>query len=196
MVCFVVCAHNTGSVSSSLVGEVARHGDMVVMDCMENMNDGKTHRWFQYAHEHFGGYRAVLKADDDTFIHLPNLARELAAKVVPRAPAYYGRQLSDEHRFMVGMLYGFTQDLLALIGGRMRRGLARTRGHEDQVSAMWLKDLRYTLVSSQATFIDHPASGKGWAAPIRPDTVAVHKCKHESMMLDAYRVAFQTGNTA
>lgn len=151
---------------------------------------GKTYSWFEHAQQEYSDvFQVILKADDDTYIHLPNLRQELLKKVLPVKPAYYGRLSPDgSFGFHVGMLYGFTSDLLQTLAsqGCMAQKKCELEGSEDYIAWKWIQPLSFTTVNSVATFIDHPWSQKLWAAPITNDTVAIHQCKNDTLMALAF----------
>jgi hypothetical protein len=88
--------------------EMEMYNDVVVLDIKENMNKGKTHKYFQWAAENATipvnyrttsigsetvgvGFRKadyVVKADDDSFLVLSELERHL--RISPRQKTYWG----------------------------------------------------------------------------------------------------------
>lgn len=93
--------------------EMELYDDLVVLDLKENMNRGKTHAYFKWAHDNATvpiNYRLrgdgtpeevgvgfkkadyVVKADDDSFIRLNELERNL--RITPREKTYWGCKLS------------------------------------------------------------------------------------------------------
>ena len=65
--------------------ENATHGDIVVGDFPENMNDGKTFQMFNYTSRRKGDF--VIKVDDDTTVRWSHL--EVVANLRP--PVYFGQ---------------------------------------------------------------------------------------------------------
>jgi len=136
--------------------EMEMYNDMVVLDITENMNHGKTHAFFTWAHENatvpvyyqrppgtagagqigvgFKKVDYVAKADDDTFIDLSELERHL--RIAPRKLAYWGYLVRDF--FMAGELYALSQDLVEWVAtyAPLRQ---YTIGKEDQRTANWLR---------------------------------------------------------
>lgn len=151
--------------------------DIVIMDCTENMNDGKTHAWFSYAHNQFKSkYSFVFKGDDDAYFNLENLRNDLVT--TPKENVYYGR-LCDGGVFMAGMLYGFTRDVVEFIATDpfVREN---TVGGEDQLSAAWVQhkgNVQY--VDKKKEMYDHHKSGALWQQSFHSGTIAIHQCKED-----------------
>ncbi|NXL55020.1 B3G5A glucosaminyltransferase, partial [Podilymbus podiceps] len=73
--------------------EASRHGDVLqgdFADLYANLNL-KTLLLLRWAAAACPAVPFLLKADDDVFVNLPALTRELAASPHPRAPLYLGR---------------------------------------------------------------------------------------------------------
>jgi len=50
------------------------YGDILHLDCKENMNEGKTYEFLKKVGREFAGkYTHVMKSDDDAFINLPGM---------------------------------------------------------------------------------------------------------------------------
>ncbi|KAF7072608.1 hypothetical protein CFC21_077714, partial [Triticum aestivum] len=103
---FVFC-NVTDPVEAALVAlEIMHHGDIIVLDCAENMNDGKTYAYFSSVPRLFAAapYDYVMKTDDDTYLRVAALVGELRPR--PRDDVYlgYGYNMSgDPKLFMHGM---------------------------------------------------------------------------------------------
>ncbi|TVU13991.1 hypothetical protein EJB05_37432, partial [Eragrostis curvula] len=70
--------------------EIIVHADIVVLNCTENMNDGKTYEYFSTIPRMFADepYDYVGKTDDDAYYRLAALADTLRNK--PRDNLYHG----------------------------------------------------------------------------------------------------------
>jgi hypothetical protein len=151
--------------------------DIVIMNCTENMNEGKTFTWFSYAHNHFKSrYSFVFKGDDDAYLNLENLHKDLIK--TPKENVYYGR-LCEGGVFMAGMLYGFTKDVVQFIATDpfVKENIV---GGEDQLSAHWVQhkgNVQYIEKSEE--MYDHYRSGAFWQKPFHRNTIAIHQCKAE-----------------
>lgn len=50
------------------------HGDMMLLDCVENLEEGKTYEFLSKVGREFSDiYTHVMKADDDSFINIPGI---------------------------------------------------------------------------------------------------------------------------
>ncbi|EEC84624.1 hypothetical protein OsI_31479 [Oryza sativa Indica Group] len=111
---FVFC-RVADPVDAQLVAlEAARHGDILVLNCTENMNDGKTHAYLSSVPRMFASspYDYVMKTDDDTYLRVAALVDELRHK--PRDDVYlgYGFAVGDDPmQFMHGMGYVVSWDV-------------------------------------------------------------------------------------
>jgi hypothetical protein len=176
---FVFC-NVTDPVDAALVAlEIKRHGDIIVLDCTENMNDGKTYAYFSSVPRLFADapYDYVMKTDDDTYLRLAAMAEELRRR--PRDDVYlgYGYNMSgDPMLFMHGMGYVLSWDVASWVS-TAEEILARndTEGPEDMMVGKWLNLAgrgrnRYDLKPRMYDL--------NWDMDnFRPDTVAVHILK-------------------
>ncbi|KAE8777779.1 hypothetical protein D1007_49409 [Hordeum vulgare] len=176
---FVFC-NVTDPVEAALVAlEIMRHGDIIVLDCAENMNDGKTYAYFSSVPRLFAAapYDYVMKTDDDTYLRVAALVEELRPR--PRHDVYlgYGYNMSgDPMLFMHGMGYVMSWDLASWVS-TAEEILARndTLGPEDLMLGKWLNlagkgKNRYDLKPRMYDL--------SWDMDnLRPDSVAVHMLK-------------------
>ncbi|KAK9274851.1 hypothetical protein L1049_022105 [Liquidambar formosana] len=75
--------------------EIMRYDDIIILDCKENMNKGKTYTYFSSLPEMLSTpdgpsppYHYVMKAADDAYFRLDNLVASL--RPLPREDLYYG----------------------------------------------------------------------------------------------------------
>jgi Galactosyltransferase len=80
------------SAAELLALESKAFNDVIVLDCTENMNGGKTYSYFMNIAKR-KKYDFIMKADDDVFIHTPNIAKLIAK--LPRKGLYFGRPHED-----------------------------------------------------------------------------------------------------
>ena len=186
---FVFC-NVTDPVEAALVAvEARRHGDVVVLDCAENMNDGKTYAYLSSVPRLFASapYDYVMKTDDDTYLRVAALAEELRGK--PRDDVYLGHGFAvgdDPMPFMHGMGYVVSWDVAEWVSGNeeiLRNN--DTRGHEDRLLGKWLNaggrgKNRYNL--KPRMYDVHWDVDNFW-----PDTVAVHRLKDNRRWAAVFR---------
>ncbi|XP_047046276.1 beta-1,3-galactosyltransferase pvg3-like [Lolium rigidum] len=177
---FVFCSV-TDPVDAMLVSlEAAHHGDIIVLDCTENMNNGKTYAYFSSVPRIFADapYDYVMKTDDDAYLRVPALVEELRGK--PRDDVYLGwgfNMSGDPMLFMHGMGYVMSWDLVSWVA-TAEEILERndTVGPEDLMLGKWVNlagkgKNRYDLKPRMYDL--------NWDMDnLRPDTVLVHTLKN------------------
>ncbi|TVU09657.1 hypothetical protein EJB05_43144, partial [Eragrostis curvula] len=186
---FVFC-NVTDQVDAALLAvEEARHGDVLVLNCTENMNDGKTHEYLSSVPRIFAAdpYDYVMKTDDDTYLRVAALAEELRGK--PRDDVYLGHGFAvgdDPMPFMHGMGYVVSWDVAEWVSGNQE--ILRhndTHGPEDLLVGKWLGiggrgKNRYNLKPRMYDL--------GWYMDnFRPDTIAVHMLKDNKRWAATFR---------
>ncbi|XP_008808355.2 hydroxyproline O-galactosyltransferase GALT4-like [Phoenix dactylifera] len=190
---FVFCNLTNDDQHVLIALEIMRFDDILILDCAESMDDGKTYAYFSSLPKLLNGtnngggrpYDYVMKADDDIYIRLQELVESLRNK--PREDVYYGRVIqcyeTDPYKgYMSGMGYVLSWDLVEWIAtSEMVRN--HTVGPEDRVMAGWLKDGE----RGKNRFNEKPAMynyPEGRLNPcmheFMPDTVAVHQLKDNS----------------
>ncbi|KAL5206263.1 hypothetical protein ABZP36_034472 [Zizania latifolia] len=163
--------------------EAMRYSDVVELDCPENMDNGKTHAYFSSVPALFGhgAYDFVMKADDDTFFRLPELAESLSR--APREDLYYGCMVPCDYvrgwnEYMSGMGYVLSWDLVEWIVSAAAEIKGKTDGPEDRTLHSWLSRAgkgknRVDVKPAMYNFPGrHPCSHE-----FVPDTIAVHQLK-------------------
>ena len=104
--------------------EARAYGDVLILDCAESAEQGKTYTYFASLPAMLGSasgggrpYDYVMKVDDDTFLRLDALVETLRA--APREDMYCGAGLPFQDRqfppFMLGMGYLLSWDLVEWI---------------------------------------------------------------------------------
>ncbi|PAN25373.1 hypothetical protein PAHAL_4G296400 [Panicum hallii] len=145
---FALCARPMLPEHRAFVALEARaYGDVLVLDCAESAEQGKTYTYFASLPAMLGSgsggggrpYDYVMKVDDDTFLRLDALVETLRA--APREDMYCGAGLPFHDRqfppFMLGMGYLLSWDLVEWIASSdMVREEAM--GVEDLTTGKWL----------------------------------------------------------
>ncbi|XP_074556035.1 beta-1,3-galactosyltransferase pvg3-like [Curcuma longa] len=168
--------------------EIMRYADIIILNCTENMNQGKTYAYYASLPTLFGvdgetRYDFVAKADDDIYFRLPKLIESL--NKMPREDLYYGfvipcTSMDPFRDYMSGMGYLVSWDLVEWIA---TSEIARnnTEGPEDMMTGKWLHwggkgKNRY---NTKYAMYDYPIP-----VPIdecshdfSPETIAVHRLK-------------------
>ncbi|KAL7224702.1 hypothetical protein ACSBR1_026061 [Camellia fascicularis] len=173
--------------------EIMRYDDIIILDCKENMNKGKTYTYFSSLPEMFNGtenenkpyppYHYVLKADDDTYFRLENLVESL--KPLPREDLYYGYvipcpSMDPFVHYMSGMGFLISWDIVEWIrvSDIPKKHL---EGPEDRVFGEWLRDghrakNRFNAKWSMYNYPDPPTR---CTHALWPETIAVHLLKNQ-----------------
>jgi len=181
---FVVCGNSKWESEedrSAMEWEQRMYGDMMILNCNENMNKGKTHTFFSHIGREMSGeeYGFAMKTDDDAYLHLPNLARRL--KDSPRSGFFFGR---DYHGFMAGMGYILSWDLVTWIAFNQYTRSHRV-GQEDRLLADWLRfsGLVERWESEEYDFYDDPTGLSAWSHPFSNSTILIHQLKRTDRFL-------------
>ncbi|XP_062178426.1 uncharacterized protein LOC133883204 [Phragmites australis] len=146
---FALCARPMQPEHRAFVAMEARaYGDVLLFDCAESADQGKTYTYFAGLPAMLGGaadpgsgrpYDYVMKVDDDTFLRLDALVEAL--RDAPREDMYCGVGLPFHDRafppFMLGMGYLLSWDLVEWIASSdmVRR---EAIGAEDVTTGKWL----------------------------------------------------------
>lgn len=184
---FVFCNLATDEQKMFIAMEILTYQDIIILNCTENMNKGKTYTYFSSLPHMFPGkqrpYDYVIKADDDTYFRFDNLVASLSDK--PREDVYWGKGFApmikdpDNPPYFVGMGYALSWDLVVWIS---TSEFARNNleGVEDISMGMWLNigekgKNRYDMREKMYDF--HGVEPKDFP----PETIAVHLLKNDYM---------------
>lgn len=86
---FILCNLTKAEQKVFIALEILRFNDIIILNCTENMNNGKTYSYFSsLPHILSHPYDYVMKADDDVYMRLAPLALSLLP--LPRFDLYYG----------------------------------------------------------------------------------------------------------
>ncbi|XP_061336691.1 hydroxyproline O-galactosyltransferase GALT3-like [Gastrolobium bilobum] len=170
--------------------EIMHHDDIMILDCKENMNNGKTLNYFSTLPEllndtvgPYPPYHYVMKADDDTYLRLNSLVESL--KPLPREDLYYGyvipcKSMDPFVKYMSGMGYLVSWDIVEWIrGSDIPR--KRFQGPEDKVFGEWLREGRRgnNRFNAKWSMYNFPEPPTTCTHELWPDTIAVHLLKNQ-----------------
>lgn len=169
--------------------EILRFNDIIILDCAENMNSGKTYIYFSSLPRILSRhYDYVMKADDDVFLRLAPLARSL--RPLPRFDLYYGfvipcTSMNPFVYYMSGMGFVLSWDLVVWIG-KSRIPANDTFGPEDKLVGKWLDmgKKAKNRFSDKPGMYDYPGTNGRCSHELIPETVAVHRLKRWDQWLD------------
>lgn len=172
--------------------EILRFNDIVILDCVENMNSGKTYTYFSSLPTILDRrYDYIMKADDDIFIRLEPLAASLAT--LPRRDMYYGfvipcTSTNPYKEYMSGMGFVLSWDIVEWIASsEIPRN--HTQGTEDKLVGRWLNmgGKAKNRFTDKPAMYDYPGTNKGCSHELISHTVAVHKVKRLEQWLHLIR---------
>ncbi|XP_041019089.1 uncharacterized protein LOC121261021 [Juglans microcarpa x Juglans regia] len=170
--------------------EIMRYDDIIILDCKENMNKGKTYTYFSSlpemlsdANGPYPPYHYVMKADDDTYFRVNNLVESL--RPLPREDLYYGYvipcpSMDPFKDYMSGMGYLISWDIVEWI---RESDIPKNHleGPEDKTFGDWIREghrakNRYNAKWSMYNFPEPPTR---CTHELWPDTIAVHLLKNQ-----------------
>ncbi|XVF34227.1 hypothetical protein REPUB_Repub18cG0041100 [Reevesia pubescens] len=185
--------------------EIMRYDDIIILNCKENMNKGKTYTFFSSLPEILNSsdrpyppYHYVMKGDDDTYLRLENLVESL--RPLPREDLYYGYvipcpSMDPFVHYMSGMGYLVSWDIVEWI---RESDIPKNHleGPEDKVFGEWIRDghrakNRYNAKWSMYNYPDPPTK---CTHELWPDTIAVHLLKNQEKWIHTLKYFNVTNN--
>ncbi|XP_071736038.1 beta-1,3-galactosyltransferase pvg3-like [Rutidosis leptorrhynchoides] len=172
--------------------EILRFNDIIILNCPENMNSGKTYTYFSSLPSILSQpYDYVMKADDDVFLQLSPLASSLHP--LPRSDMYYGfvvpcQSMNPFKEYMSGMGYILSWDLVEWIAKSVIPK-NDTFGPEDKLVGRWLNSSHKARnrFSNKPAMYDYPRTNGRCSHELIPDTIAVHRLKRWDQWLAVVR---------
>ncbi|KAL5721673.1 galactosylxylosylprotein 3-beta-galactosyltransferase [Ranunculus cassubicifolius] len=169
--------------------EILRFNDIILLNCTENMNSGKTYTYFSsLPHILDRRYDYVMKADDDVFLRLKPLALSLLP--LPRIDLYYGFVIPCPSQnpfvdYMSGMGFILSWDLVLWIRDSCIPA-TEVYGPEDKQVGKWLKmgNKAKNRFSNKPAMYDYPGTNGRCSHDLIPDTIAVHRLKRWDQWLN------------
>jgi hypothetical protein len=141
-----------------ILKEQYKYGDLIFVEGDDFYQGGKTYRFFQYAARNFPSSTFVMKADDDSFLVLPLIEKQLRELPTRRVywgeivymPMFFQANLTvlqfQEHR---GWGYVLSMDLIQLISETQFPAEYFSREiFEDCLTGMMLRYLNLTFPDS------------------------------------------------
>lgn len=206
---FVVGAPRTAWEHAILKRETAMYGDIFILSCKENMNEGKTYTYFKEALEQFPCFDFYAKVDDDTAF-VPDKLTSVVQSVSRSTPVIIGRYEefdSIDQPFFYILLYlahglldmswashirNFTHGQLYILNTEsITRWIdlnpTQLYGHEDMRTTYFMKIIGAQVINMYTAFHDHPASWQNQlTGPITNASLAVHQCKKIKVLSDTF----------
>nr|GEV04505.1 hydroxyproline O-galactosyltransferase GALT3-like [Tanacetum cinerariifolium] len=184
---FVFCNLTKEDQKLIIALEILRYDDIIIMNCKENMDKGKTYTYFSSLPDllkddtHYPPYHYVIKGDDDTYFRLPKLVETLMP--LSRQDLYYGYvvpcpSMDPFVHYMSGMGYLVSWDIVEWIrDSDIPKN--HLEGPEDKNFGAWLREGRKAKnrYNAKWSMYDYPEPHTRCTHELWPDTVAVHRLK-------------------
>lgn len=179
---FVLCNLTKPDQRVFVALEIIRFDDIIILNCPENMNTGKTYTYFSSLPRILPSkYDYVMKADDDVYLRLEPLA--LSLDPLPRSDTYYGfvipcASMNPFVHYMSGMGFVLSWDLVEWIGSSSIP-VNNTFGPEDKMVGQWLDSGKKAKnrFSNKPAMYDYPGTNGRCSHELIADTIAVHRVK-------------------
>ncbi|KAJ7955768.1 Hexosyltransferase [Quillaja saponaria] len=170
--------------------EIMRYDDIIILNCKENMNKGKTLTFFSSLPEIFNDkngsyppYHYIMKGDDDTYFRFNNLVESL--KPLPREDLYYGyvipcSSMDPFKHYMSGMGYLVSWDIVEWIR-ESDIPKKQFEGPEDKVFGDWMRNGKRgkNRFNAKWSMYNYPEPPSTCTHELWPDTIAVHLLKNQ-----------------
>ncbi|KAK8340400.1 hypothetical protein V6Z11_A08G099100 [Gossypium hirsutum] len=185
--------------------EIMRYDDIIILNCKENMNKGKTYTFFSSLPEifnssdrHYPPYHYVMKGDDDTYLRLDKLVESL--RPLPREDLYYGYvipcpSMDPFVHYMSGMGYLVSWDIAEWIrDSEIPKN--HLEGPEDKVFGEWLRDghRAKNRFNAKWSMYNYPEPPTRCTHDLWPDTIAVHLLKNQEKWIHTLKYFNVTTN--
>ncbi|CAB4492484.1 unnamed protein product [Rhizophagus irregularis] len=172
---------NNPELKLKLKAENDTYGDLVMLDMVENMNNGKGYYYWKWIAEQLDTtrYDYVSKVDDDLFIHFQNLALNL--RPLTRGHLYYGNK-SPHSFFIRGTIEVLSVDLAHLIASFPFKKREWNGPEDVQLGAFLNKHAKSlnTIGENCLIFTDpriRKVRRKMWRPWASPNSIAIHWLK-------------------
>ncbi|KAK1433411.1 hypothetical protein QVD17_10321 [Tagetes erecta] len=199
---FVFCNLTKEDQKTLVALEIMRYDDIIILNCTENMNRGKTYTFFSSLPDMlndtpngFGGsyppYHYVMKGDDDAYFRLDNLVESL--RPLPKQDLYYGYTIPCDNmdpygHYMSGMGYLISWDIVEWLRDSdiPKKHL---EGPEDKVFGDWMKEGQRGKNRHNAkwSMYNYPEPPTKCTHELWPNTVAVHLLKTQEKWIQTLK---------
>lgn len=190
--------------------EIMRYDDIIILNCQENMNKGKTYTYFSSLPEmltddtddvksrNYPPYHYVMKTDDDSYFRLNNLVESL--RPLPRQDLYYGYvipcpSMDPFVHYMSGMGYLISWDLVEWI---KESEIPKNHlvGPEDKTFGDWIREghRAKNRFNAKWSMYNYPEPATGCTHELWPDTIAVHLLKNQEKWIRTLKYFNVTDN--
>lgn len=178
---FAICVPLQSPPDVLLWAELQREHDLFLMNCVENMDEGKSIHFFKHVRRQYPGFLYYAKADTDSYILYHNLA--LALVKAPRTHFYAGRSNfglnSKTIHNMSGSLYILSRDLVKALEA-CKEECKDLSGYEDLRTGIILQNLAGSQIRLGDLGRNHSILYNHWDpadSAIHPWLVLVHPVK-------------------
>lgn len=208
---FVIGKPRTQKEYDTMHEEQRLHGDIFILSCEENMNEGKTYTYFKEALQMFPCFDFYAKVDDDTAFAPDKLSAKIRS--VPNdTPLIIGRTLSSDDLWLLSLkwiYYGF-RDLSWTMRKNYTAGLlyvlntqaikqwiqlnplsTQLYGDEDVRTSYYMDLIGAKVINLDIAIHDYMGANiynqlTTWKAEITNTSLAVHKCKTPQLLSNAF----------
>ena len=179
---FVLCRLTSDEQKVMVSLEILQFKDVIVLNCTENLNSGKTHTFFSSLPSILpSSYDYVLKSDDDAYVRVPELVAAL--EPLSRRDLYFGyaipcASMDPYVGYMAGLGYALSWDLVEWIASS-EVPLKYLVGPEDMMVGRWLdngKKAKHRHTAKPFMY-DFPGDQFGCPGELLPETIIVHHLK-------------------
>jgi len=192
------------NMSLILEWEQETHGDILMIDMEENMNEGKSFEYFASLANMYPSnvsqsqrpWDYAMKLDDDSFLNIPNLLEKLRP-MIPREQTWFGRGDISGY-YMFGPGYILSWDLVTWLADNREELQPHMHWWEDRMISEMLKaggQGEKSWVSVGMQYMSPPSLPFGdWTRNLGPDVILVHPLKTFKLLSDT--VAYFLGQTS
>lgn len=206
---FVFCNLTKEDQTVLVALEIMRYDDIIILNCKENMKQGKTYTYFSCLPEmltnststnvgSYPPYHYVMKTDDDSYVRVTNLVEVFEAIASRRLVLWLCIPCPSMDPFvqhMSGMGYLVSWDIVEWIkDSDIPKN--HTIGSEDKTFGDWMREgnrakYRHNAKWSMYNFPDPPTR---CTHELWPDTIAVHLLKDQEKWIRTLKYFNVTAN--